>query len=99
MRLNGRRIDSDVCVIVQGCRVEDVYYGCWTGFCVCGCAEVSLYVYLYKCGDLFEGNESGFCVVFSSMCVRGQSKMWLFCVIELYRVVHNRCRNAWSFLI
>ena len=43
---------KDVCKIVIGYSSEEVYYGWSAGFCVRVCAEVTLYLGLYKDVDL-----------------------------------------------
>ena len=55
MLVKGECIHSGVCMILIGCRGEDVYDGCCTGFYVCECVEISLYVNSYENVDVFEG--------------------------------------------
>ena len=55
MLVKGERIHIGVCMIVIGCRYEDVYDGCWAVFYVCECVEISLYVNSYEYVDVFEG--------------------------------------------
>ena len=53
MQVKVRRVDNIVCMIVLGCRGEEVYDGCREGFYVCKYVEVSLYVGLYEDVEIY----------------------------------------------
>ena len=72
--MKGQILDSGVCMVVLGCRGEDVYNRHLSGFHVCECEDVSLHVDSYEGVDAFEGCEEGFCIVCLGGCVQDQNK-------------------------
>ena len=80
MQVKVRRVDNIVCMIVIGCRGEEVYDGCREGFYVCKYVEVSLYVGLYEDVEIYYRHVVSFCVVCSGVCVPKKRETRLFCI-------------------